>query len=106
MTSLTVELVFVVDPKLIQNNFNNVKLLIHALNIYVNICLGSIYIIYISIYAFNIIIIVTGKYAFKIYKLFFLWKHVLDFQMCYKTGQNTTGVRGAGMEMKEESGHV
>lgn len=52
---------FVVDPKLIQNNFNNVKLLIHVPKIDRNVGLGSIYILY----TFNTIIIITGKYAFK-----------------------------------------
>lgn len=67
MTSLDLELVFVVEPKLITNNFNNVKLLIHTHNIYLNIGSGSIYILYtyISIYAVNTISIITGKYVVK-----------------------------------------
>lgn len=35
-----------------------------------------------------------------------LFKNVLDVQMYHKTGQNTTRVYGAVMEMMEESGHV
>lgn len=82
MTCLVLELVFVVDPKLIQNNFNYVQLLIHALNVYRDILYAWEASTFLTdFYEFNTIFIITGNYAFKYTNYFSFWKHVLNFQM-------------------------